>query len=197
LLLQTNMGLLPIENRVRAEDAVYVHAPLPAFRELQIERQEICAALGIDVERLDTGIPMAVVNGGLETLCVPIRTLDDVLNVSPELPTLLRFCDVHGLDVIDIFTTDVSNPANRLRTRVFAAPFGYLEDPATGSANSALGYHLYRAGLWDGSPIRIEQNSSRDNPNVVRLASVPNEEHGIRVIFGGSAITRIEGRYLV
>ena len=198
VLLQTNMGLLPIENRVRSEDAVYVHAPLPAFRELKIEPAEICEALGVDAVCLDDAVPIGIVNGGLETLCVPLSCLDDVLNVRPpDFSTLLGFCDRHALDVIVIFTSQVADPASRLRTRVFAAPFGYLEDPATGSANSALGYHLYRAGRWDGSPIRIEQNSDRANPNIVRLASVPDETHGVRVLFGGSANLRIEGRYLV
>jgi PhzF family phenazine biosynthesis protein len=197
VLLETNMGLLPIDNRVRSEDAVYVHAPLPAFREMEIESSETCRAIGVEAGCLDETVPIGIVNGGLETLCVPFRRLDDVLNAKPDFSTLLSFCDRHALDVIVIFTTEVADPTSRLRTRVFAAPFGYLEDPATGSANSALGYHLHRAGLWDGSPIRIEQGSDRDNPNIVRLASVPDDECGVRVVFGGRAILRMEGRYLV
>jgi PhzF family phenazine biosynthesis protein len=196
VLLRTNKGVLPIENRVRTEDAVYVHAPLPEYRETAIDPAEICDALGVGEACLDRSIPIAVVNGGLETLCVPFARLDDVLATKPSVTTLLDFCNRHGMDVIDIFTTECADPARRLRTRVFAAPFGYLEDPATGSANSALGYHLHRAGLWDGSPIQIEQNADRANPNIVRLASVQGAD-GFRVMFGGGAILRIEGRYLI
>jgi PhzF family phenazine biosynthesis protein len=195
VLLKTNMGLLPIENRLSDEDAVYVHAPRPAFRDVAIDLAEICEALGIAAESVDAAFPVAVVNGGLETLCVPFRRLDDVLGARPDFATLLRLCERHALDVIVIYTAEVADPANRLRTRVFAAPFGYLEDPATGSANSALGYHLYRTGGWDGSPIRIEQNADRVNPNIVRLSTVPDDECGVRVIFGGGAALRIEGRY--
>jgi predicted PhzF superfamily epimerase YddE/YHI9 len=36
---------------------------------------------------------------------------------------------------------------NDFRVRVFAATFGYLEDPATGSGNSALGYYLLQHQL--------------------------------------------------
>jgi predicted PhzF superfamily epimerase YddE/YHI9 len=39
---------------------------------------------------------------------------------------------------IDAFTTETADGGNRYRTRVFAPTFGYLEDPATGSGNSAL-----------------------------------------------------------
>jgi PhzF family phenazine biosynthesis protein len=196
VLLTTNVGRLPIENRVAAEDAVYVHAPAPAFGEQRIEPSEIATALGIDADRLDPSMPIGVVNGGLETMCVPLRRLDDVLAARPDFQTLLRFCDRRHLDVIAIFSREVADPANRLRTRVFAAPFGYLEDPATGSANSALGYHLLQAGLWDGGPIRIEQGPDRARPNIVRLASAPQGGQ-LRVVFGGSAILRIEGTYVV
>ncbi len=196
VLLRTNKGVLTIENRVGMEDAVYVHAPLPEYRQTAIDTVEICNALGVGDECLDRSMPIAVVNGGLETLCVPFANLDAVLATKPDLTTLLDFCNRHGIDVIDIFTTECADPARHLRTRVFAAPFGYLEDPATGSANSALGYHLHRAGLWDGSPIQIEQNADRANPNIVRLASV-RDAAGFRVVFGGSAILRIEGRYLI
>lgn len=197
VLLRTNKGVLPIENRVRVEDAVYVHAPLAEYRQTAIDTAEICDALGVGEDCLDRSTPIAVVNGGLETLCVPFGSLEGVLATKPSLTTLLDFCNRHGIDVIDIFTTECADPARRLRTRVFAAPFGYLEDPATGSANSALGYHLHRAGLWDGSPIHIEQNADRANPNIVRLASVQDGDGAFRVVFGGGAILRIEGRYLV
>ena len=197
VLLRTNKGLLPIENRLRSEDAVYVHAPAPVFIPMEIAPNEICGALGLAEGAIDRATEIGIVNGGLQTLCLPLARLDDVLDAAPDFGRLNDFCRAHGLDVVVIFTSDVADQTNRLRTRVFAAPFGYLEDPATGSANAALGYHLHRIGRWDGSPIRIEQNAQRLSPNLVRLASVPDSEHGIRVVFGGGAICRIEGRYWI
>lgn len=194
ILLHTNKGILPVENR---DGAVYIHAPEPVFTECLLDPGEIAGALNIPLSALDLSLETGLVNAGNQTLCLPLRTCRDVTGAAPDFRAVLGFCERHKLDVITIFSTQVADAANRLRTRVFAAPFGYLEDPATGSGNAALGYHLHHCGHWDGGPIRIEQNASLENPNIVRLGSVPDPANGIRVTFGGSAILRIEGRYWI
>jgi len=195
--LRTNKGLLAVENRVREEDAVYIQAPVPVHSACGPSRADIAGALNLAESALDPSVALGIVNAGNETLCVPLKTLGDVVGTRPDFTALLGFCQRHRLDAVTIFSREVADPANQLRTRVFAAPFGYLEDPATGSGNAALGHHLHRTGHWDGKPIRIEQNADLQNPNIVRLASVPDPEHGIRVIFGGSAILRIDGNYWI
>jgi len=195
ILLHTNKGALRVENRIREEDAVYIQAPEPVYAERTVELSEICLALGIPKLAVDPSISIATLNAGNQTLCVPLKRLEEVLDATPDFHRLQAFCQRHGLDVIAIFTGETADPANRLRTRVFATPFGYLEDPATGSGNAALGYHLHRIGYWNGEPIRIEQNENRENPNIVRLASTPDPVCGIRVIFGGAAVLRVSGHY--
>ena len=81
---------------------------------------------------------------------------------------------------------------NKIRTRVFSPKFGYLEDPATGSGNSAMGYYMLKHDMWDGSPVNIEQNGLREERNIVKL----RYDDGA-VYFGGSATLRIEGMYLL
>jgi PhzF family phenazine biosynthesis protein len=107
---------------------------------------------------------------------------------------LKDFCLANGIDIILIFTDDVADKANQFRTRVFAPKVGYLEDPATGSGNSAFGNYLLYNNLWDGKIISIEQNSSHDFPNIVKLDTVQKAD-GRSVIFGGSAIVKIQGEY--
>ena len=194
ILLHTNKGILPVENRA---GSVHIHAPEPVFAETRIDSGEICEALNLPFSALAPGLAIGFVNAGLQTLCLPLRNLQDVVSAKPDFQTLQAFCQRHQVDIVAIFTEQVANPANRLRTRVFAAPFGYLEDPATGSGNAALGYHLHRLGRWDGSPIRIEQNADLGNPNLVLLGSIPDAMHGIRVTFGGGATLRFEGRYWI
>lgn len=192
ILLHTNKGVLAVQNR---DGAVFIHAPEPVFTECRIERSGICKALGIPESVLDGSIETGIVNAGNQTLCLALKTCQDVAGVAPDYQTVLAFCERHQLDAITIFSRHVAHPENHFRTRVFAAPFGYLEDPATGSGNAALGYHLHRCGHWDGAPIRLEQNADLENPNIVRLSSIADPKHGTRVIFGGGAIVRIEGRY--
>jgi PhzF family phenazine biosynthesis protein len=107
---------------------------------------------------------------------------------------LKAFCLDAGIDIVLVFTEQVSRTSHGFRTRVFAPKFGYLEDPATGSGNSAFGYYLLNNGIWDGAMLAIEQNGSYDHPNTVRLSTVRDGE-GKRVVFGGAATVRIDGRY--
>lgn len=86
---------------------------------------------------------------------------------------------------------------NRLHTRVFAPKYGYLEDPATGSGNSAIGYYLMKNKLWDGTPISIEQGPSVVIPNIVKLNTIVTQHKKIQVLFGGRAMVRIDGAYLL
>ena len=192
LQLHTNKGLLPLESR---EGSVYIQAPEPVYTECRLDPLETAAALGLPVPALEGA--MALVNAGNQTLCLGLKTLRDVVSAAPDLDRLKAFCHRHGVDVVAVFTEDVADPGNRLRTRVFAAPFGYLEDPATGSGNAALAYFLHQQGRWDGAPFRIEQNADLERPNLVCISSSLDAEGRFRVSFGGGAILRIEGRYWI
>lgn len=101
-----------------------------------------------------------------------------------------EFCKKIGVDIIILFTNDRFDKKNSYRTRVFAATFGYLEDPATGSGNSALGYYLLKYALWSGNAISIEQNGYKKNYNTVKLMTKEG-----KVLFGGRAVVKIEGTY--
>ncbi|MRR38029.1 PhzF family phenazine biosynthesis protein, partial [bacterium] len=72
--------------------------------------------------------------------------------------------------------------------------FGYLEDPATGSGNAALGCYLLKNGKWDGACISLEQNASAEQPNIVKISAGQDNQE---VAFGGSAILRIRGEYIL
>jgi PhzF family phenazine biosynthesis protein len=195
--ITTNKGVLDVENRISDEDSVFITAPVPRFNGNKIFIDEICAATNIRAGAIDRKMPVGIVNAGNETLCVPIQSLDDIVSMLPDYDTLRSFCHKHKLDVVTVFTKDVADTARACRTRVFAAPFGYLEDPATGSGNAALGYHLLRHKLWDGGRIILEQNNDKQNPNIVKMGTKPDADGSIRVIFGGAARMRIEGHYLL
>ncbi len=193
----TNKGKLAVENRIKTDDAVFITAPAPVFSSKEIARVRITEAFRINGSELSNDYPVSIVNAGLETLIVPLLTLKNVLSLTPSFDELKDFCTRHGVDIITVFSDETADSGNRFRTRVFAPTFGYLEDPATGSGNAALGYYLVKNGKWDGMPITLEQNGSRDNPNIVRLIAKPDENGNTRVLFGGNAIVKIQGEYVL
>jgi PhzF family phenazine biosynthesis protein len=136
------------------------------------------------------------INAGLATLLVPETSLDPLLSLRPDSKHLREFCHANGIEIILVFSAEVSRQENNYRTRVFAPVWGYLEDPATGSGNAALAYYLLHAGTWDGHILRIEQGRSRERPNIIRLVSDASKVQR-NVFFGGNAKMRIEGEYLL
>jgi len=193
----TCKGNLTVENRIGSEDAVFITAPVPVFSPNEIDAERIAKALRIDSAEIDHDPPVSVVNAGLETLIVPIKSLNGILSISPDLDELKGFCIENAIDIITVFTDEVGDKENSYRTRVFAPTFGYLEDPATGSGNSAFGCYLLKNRIWDGSFLSLEQNGNLENPNIIKLMAKDTEGDRPRVVFGGGAIVRIEGEYIL
>ena len=197
LTVITNHDRLAVENRAPTEDAVFISAPPPRFTSHGILSNDIERALKVDEGVLHRDWPVDIINAGLQTLIVPISGLEGILSILPDEGELKAFCERSGIDIIVVFSPEVISSQNAYRTRVFAPTFGYLEDPATGSGNAALGYYLLKHEHWSGDIILLEQNGSRHNYNTVKILARPDREQNLRVIFGGRAVTRITGEYLL
>jgi PhzF family phenazine biosynthesis protein len=193
LSIRVLAGEMPVANRVRAEGAVYITAPEPLFLSRDIPLAETAEVLGISVTAIDSLRSMEVVDGGLRTFLVPLISLEECLALSPDQEELRQFSERHDFDILHVATSQTVQASNRYRVRVFAPKYGYLEDPATGSGNSAFGYSLIRHGHWE-TDFAIEQGPSRSHPNIVKLRRL--NIGGIeRIQFGGPATTRIVGHY--
>lgn len=195
--ISTSKGTLLVENRIQQENAVFISAPQPKISSVSVTEKQIAEALKINPAQISADYPLAIVNAGLETLLVPIHSLQAILSVSPDFEELKQFCMRNSIDIITVFSDQVADTTNRYRTRVFAPTFGYLEDPATGSGNTAFGYYILQHNLWDGELISLEQNADHDWPNIVKLKAKHDEKNKSRLMFGGSAIVRISGQYFL
>ncbi|WP_455542780.1 PhzF family phenazine biosynthesis protein [Intestinibacter sp.] len=183
-------GILPVYNRIDEEDAIYIAAPEPIFYDVPATKREIADGLGIQEELFSKQYPFEFIDAGLRTLIVPIENLDDEISLYPDEAHLKVFCESHGIDIILLFSKMASDNSFVAHTRVFAPKFGYLEDPATGSGNSAFGYYMLKHKMWNGEPVSIEQGGNNINFNTVKLIMKEN-----KVCFGGKATLRIEGIY--
>lgn len=191
LTIQTHQkGALTVYNRIAEEDAVYIGAPAPVFIGTALKKKDTASALGFAEDRLLNDLPLDVIDAGLKTLIVPVCSLADEISVYPDEAQLKAFCDDTGIDIILIFCMQTVSSGYHAHTRVFAPRFGYLEDPATGSGNSAFGHYMLRYGLWDGGAVSIEQGGDNRVFNTVKLQMTDG-----RLLFGGSATLRIDGQY--
>lgn len=184
-------GTLTVYNEIQTQDSVYITAPAPEYIGKTIEIENITRNLNLKSKsQISASAPIDIIDAGLRTLIVPISSLKDVIHLCPNEQSLKGFCLENEIDIVLIFSFEVDNPLNIAHTRVFAPKFGYLEDPATGSGNSAFGYYMLKHNMWAGDAISIEQGGADRIFNAVNLLYRKNQ-----VLFGGKATTRIKGVY--
>ena len=197
LSIATQSERLMVENRYIDNETVYISAPFPKYSDIGTQLPDIASAMNSDISSFDEPTPVKVIDAGLETVIVPMSGLEKILSLSPDLNSLNEFCVQIGVDIVIVYSSEVATEGSSYRTRVFAPTFGYLEDPATGSGNSAFGYYLLNQGLWDGSAIKIEQNGNFHSPNYVHLFSKTADDVAAQVWFGGGAVLKIDGYYIL
>ena len=193
IMIETNRkGLLKVYNAIKEEDAVYITAPEAEYLKQKCSKEQIAKALVISESEIDAKYPIDFIDAGLRTLIVPIENFETAISIYPDEAGLKQFCLTSEIDIILIFCRNASSQEYLAHTRVFAPKFGYLEDPATGSGNSAFAYYLLKNNLWNGQPARIEQGGNKIIFNTVRI----KQKEG-RILFGGRASVVIDGDFFV
>ena len=183
-------GTLTVFNEIQTQNAVYITAPSPKYIGSNIGINEIMKNMSINVNQISNNYPVDLIDAGLKTLIIPIIALKDEISIFPNEQILKSFCIDNDIDIILIYTLETDNSQNIAHTRVFAPKFGYLEDPATGSGNSAFGFYMLKYKIWECNPVTIEQGGIDRVFNIINLSYKNNN-----VLFGGKATTRIKGLY--
>ena len=185
-------GIIEVFNAIEEENAVYITAPDPIEHLMNLSVAQIEDALSLPHVAIRKDLPIRIIDAGLRTLLVPIADLDTEISVYPKEQSLKVFCENNDIDIILVFSKQTADTSAFAHTRVFAPKFGYLEDPATGSGNSAFANYLLSEGLWKGESITIEQGGNNRVFNSVKLKCQDG-----KVLFGGKATKKIEGEYCI
>jgi trans-2,3-dihydro-3-hydroxyanthranilate isomerase len=199
VILGENIGPVPVTVRLR--DGVPTWAQLSVAQmpveDPPMDRDVVAALLGLSRDDLMAGeqYAPAVTSCGLPFLMVPLATRDAVARARVVEDVFARTLRGTRCAMVMVFTTLDDTPGVDLHCRVFCPDDGVPEDPATGSANAALGGYLAartprtgtlrwvsQQGIEMGRPSRleIEVDKSADTITAVRV--------------GGSAVLMSEGR---
>ncbi len=146
---ELGVGVLPTDLHVvggRVERVVMTQ-DRPTFHAVLEDVTDLAAGLGLPPEAItETGLPVQVVSTGLPQMIVPMRSLAEVQALNPgrlNTAALDRACRAVGAEqCVMVFTFETERPEATVHVRMFAPLLGVPEDPATGSANGALGAYL-------------------------------------------------------
>lgn len=147
---ELGVGVLPADLHIAGGhvQCVVMTQDRPAFLAILDAAQvaELAGGLGLPPGAIaGTELPVQVVSTGVPQMMVPVRSLAEVqaldagqLNVA----ALGRVCRAVGTECVMVFTFETDRPESTVHVRLFAPLLGVPEDPATGSANGALGAYL-------------------------------------------------------
>jgi trans-2,3-dihydro-3-hydroxyanthranilate isomerase len=208
---ELGVGVLPADLHVAGGrvERVVMTQDRPTFHAVLEDVSALAAGLGLPPEAItETGLPVQVVSTGVPQMMVPVRSLAEVQGLDAgrlNVAALNRACDAVGTDCVMVFTFETERPEATVHVRMFAPRLGVPEDPATGSANGALGaYLVHRRAVEVTEPttyILSEQGAEIDRPSTlyVELAlslvegvdSAGEEISAVRV--GGQVVLVAEG----
>ena len=195
---ELGVGVLPADLHVveGQVERVVMTQDGPTFLTVLEDLADLAIGLNLDDKAiLETGLPVQVVSTGVPQLMVPIRSLAEIHKMDParlNIAALNRVCEACDTDCVLVFTFETEAPESTVHVRMFAPLAGVLEDPATGSANGALGAYLvrHRAVPLTGSTVRIlsEQGLEIDRPSKLFVEVDISGEEPVAVRVGGHVV---------
>ncbi|WP_218781239.1 PhzF family phenazine biosynthesis protein [Bacillus sp. EB106-08-02-XG196] len=161
-----------------------------------VEIDRMAAILQINREDINTDFPIQVVSTGLPSVIVHLNSLDAVgrceIYHRAYADLLKDMVDVNLL----VFTTETASPENDINVRLFMPIPGYLEDPATGSANGNLAGYLLEHNFFNSNGInyRVEQGAFIGRPSLLKINAKKTDDHYL-IQVGGQVIVVSEGKW--
>ncbi|KEO84229.1 PhzF family phenazine biosynthesis protein [Tumebacillus flagellatus] len=196
---ETNVGLLPVMisrdegGRIQA----FMTQAAPAFKPCDVSREEAAKLLGIDAADIDPNLPMGLAYTGLWDLFVPIIGLEPFSRMQPDLAGLTAMNKKLGVASTHCYSLATATPQAHVHTRDFSPAVGIPEDPATGTANGALGAFLLHHGVFaperESVRLLVEQGFEIGRPSYIHVEvdGEPRSPRTVRV--GGTAVPILQG----
>lgn len=194
--LETGAGLITVDVHPLA-DGVWdarMGQPLPRTVRTFERDQRLADALGLPLEAVRADLPVEAVDNGMQTVLVPLASVDAVQRAAPDAAALRALFGRHGFCTMLLAVGSVEAGAD-VHVRVFSPYDLVWEDPATGSANGPMGEYLVRHGVLPGPVVRSEQGYSVGRPSRLTVEVERREGATTAVRVGGRVVLVGDGRF--
>lgn len=158
---ELEIGVLPLELIVEAGTVqkVIMTQGEPSVGKKLTSWEGLAAALGVRLRDIGVhNLKPQVASTGLPSLQVPMKDLDDVRTLEPDMRALAKLLAKIGPHTACyVFTFETELEGSHLHARCFSPTDKVFEDPATGSAAGACGAYLAANGRLPAPSFVIEQ----------------------------------------
>lgn len=195
---ELNAGVLPVEVARAPEGFIRVvmTQARPEFLDM-LDPEAFARALGIEVEDIRADVPLQVVSTGTHQAMVPVRSLEVLGRIRPDLQRLGDLEEATQFFGTHVFALEAFDPANRAHARHFAAGAGIPEDPVTGSATGGMAAYLWKHDLLREPRYTVEQGRFAGRPGLVEVEVDAEGDEPVEVRIAGTAVTVLTGTITV
>lgn len=189
VLVEAGVGPIPVEVVPLAGggwDATMLQ-PLPRITWSRPVVEGLARALGLAETDLMDGLPVEAVDNGMQTVIIPLVSVEAVDRCRPDMAALRSLLGRAGLCTL-VFAPGGLEPGVDLHCRVFSPLDLVGEDPATGSANGPLGEYVVRHRLMAKSLLVSEQGDLLGRPSRLRIGVEVDDFGQVRTIRVGGRV---------
>ena len=185
---ETKAGVLKL--RVNARD-IYMEQNRPDYYEV-IQPKEIVGCFESQEVDYISPMPVEVVSTGLKDIILPVKDLETLLTLKPNLDFIHEISLKYDAVGIHAFCIDPIRPSLAY-ARNFAPRYGIDEESATGTASGALACYLKKhlRGECEDRFV-FEQGLSMNRPSKIHVDLKFEDEQIVEVYVGGSAALTLE-----
>ena len=139
-----------------------------------------------------TEMPIEVISTGLPDIIMPVGSVEALNAMKPDMDALAELS--RELNVVGVHAFAFGDDGYTAHVRNFGPLYGVPEESATGTANAALTYYLYRRNLVKHEKeCRFLQGEAMQRPSVVATVLIEDDS----VYVGGQSAIVASGELLV
>ncbi len=113
-----------------------------------------------------TDMPIEVISTGLPDIIMPVGNMETLNALKPDMDALTELS--RELNVVGVHAFAIGDDGYTAHVRDFAPLYGVPEESATGTANAALTYYLYRRNIIKhDEECQFMQGEAMERPSVV------------------------------
>ena len=166
---ETKAGIFPVDIEFDRDSVkrIMMSQGKPVLKDIYLDISELAKSLDVEVDHIDSSLPLQKASTGLFTLPVCIKSYDVLKSIKPDFEKVKEICKKLDLGSFHLFTFDTLESESLYHARNFAPVYGINEDPVTGTANGAVCSYLLKNNIIQNNKMICEQGDIIGRPGRV------------------------------
>ena len=158
----------------------------------EVEMKELYRIMaGREMETLQE-LPVEIISTGLPDIILPLASVEELQSLKPDMQALAKLSK--ELEVTGVHAFAIADDNYTAHVRNFAPLYGIDEESATGTANGALSYYLFRHGIAkEGDRCTYLQGEAMGRASEITAQVIA----GGKIKVGGNAAIMASGELLL